>query len=67
MHPADHISIDVSYFSYPSNSSGALYHNVTTKLVYGLRGKPNLRANPKSHNFNIPLFEYNKLDVFRSL
>ena len=30
MHPADQMSIDVEYCFDPINTSGALYHNVTT-------------------------------------
>lgn len=30
MHPADHISIDVEYSLAPNNTSGGLYHSVTT-------------------------------------
>ena len=39
------------YTFYPSKTSGALYHNVTTSWVYVLSGKPNDLANPKSANF----------------
>jgi len=40
--------IIIDYTLIPSNSSGALYHNVTTMGVYGLSGDPYSLARPKS-------------------
>ena len=30
IHPADHMSIEVEYILAPNNTSGGLYHSVTT-------------------------------------
>jgi hypothetical protein len=55
IHPIAHISIPVEYYIAPNRISGALYHKVTTYLEYGLTGKENVRANPKSAIFKLSI------------
>jgi len=54
IHPTLQTSIDEEYFFDPKRTSGALYHKVTTSLVYPATGTPTALASPKSANFKIP-------------
>lgn len=66
MQPTDHMSIAVVYSFAPSNSSGALYHNVTTSCVMLPMGLPYFLANPKSATLISPRLFSSKLLVFKS-
>ena len=48
MQPAAQMSIAVVWVGDCNKSSGARYHNVTTRGVIGWMGSPKRRANPKS-------------------
>lgn len=74
--PADFISdfrsnllrivIRVTDLCSATRSSGARYHLVATYSVYGSPGAASARANPRSHNFTIPLLDTNTFSGFTS-
>ena len=65
MHPVLHTSMALVYSSHPINSSGALYHLVTTYCVISPTSVWG-RASPKSQIFNSQDLFKTKLLGFRS-